>query len=369
VTDFDSILNEPDEPETPVVEATEPPAEPTPEPQTEVVAEAPVAEAQPEAAAPITREDGATWSEKASRWYKDGKIVAGEAPAAPVTPAPEAVTPTPVVEAPKVETPAPVAEPFAFRVNGKRYEIPGLVVPPEQSERVRQLLINGANHEQNFPRLQSESKQKLAQAEQRVEAVKGKYNAASVFLFDRLSQVLAEQPQELEMVKRELALMLKEADLTIPKSAPAADAEPEGVSEEAARAELATGLRELHEDLPGAKILSAEDRAEMEQAIQADIESYFVQREDGIYLDTYKLKARYERDLKIYTRAHQAKETAARDAKKVQDAARFNAGANAGHAAPPAPSKPKPALAAAPSGQKPDWDQRVNQIWREDDDE
>ena len=368
MNDFDQILNEPDElDEQPEAAAVEPSAEPTPEPETaEVVAEAPVAEA-PEVT-PITREDGATWSEKANRWYKDGKIVAGEAPAAPVTPAPEAVTPPPVVaEAPKPE-PTPVAEPFAFRVNGKRYEIPGLVVPPEQSERVRQLLINGANHEQNFPRMQAESKQKLAQAEQRVEAVKGKYNAASVFLFDRLSQVLAEQPQELEMVKRELALMLKEADLTIPKTAPA-EAEPEGVTEEAARAELAVGLRELHEDLPGAKILSAEDRAEMEQAIQADIESYFVQREDGIYLDTYKLKARYERDLKIYTRAHQAKESAARDARRVQDAARFNAGANAGHAAPPAPSKPKPALAAAPSGQKPDWDQRVNQIWREDDDE
>ena len=95
---------------------------------------APASSPEPEA---ITREDGATWSEKAQRWYKDGKIVAGEKPETAVPPSTASPTPEPpkveavAPEAPKTETPV-APEPFTFRVNGQKHAIPGLVVPPEQ---------------------------------------------------------------------------------------------------------------------------------------------------------------------------------------------------------------------------------------------
>jgi hypothetical protein len=370
-TAFDGVWSQQDE--TPEIEAARTGGEPAPDTAPETGA-APASSPEPEA---ITREDGATWSEKAQRWYKDGKIVAGEKPETPVAPSTPSVTPeAPKVEgvvapeAPKVEPPAPVVEPFTFRANGQKHTIPGLVVPPEQQELVRALLVDGMNHRQNLPKLQTEWKQKLAQAESLVAARTEKYNRAAVHLFDKLKALLAENPAELEMTKRELALMLKEADLTVPRAPePAAQAEPGGVDESAARATLAGYVKELFEDTKdAAKLFTPEDRKDFEAHVQDLIESFFVEHEGEIVLAEHKVEALFKRELTKLQRAHQAREDATRAAQKLTEAARFNAATNA-PVKPPVAARPKPALAAAPSGAAKTPDQLFREAWENADED
>ena len=382
---FQDILDEPDEAEAASpTSASEPAVAETPveatEPTTPAVESRTGEEPAPDGGtntaatpAPIVREDGASWSEKAQRWYKDGKIVAGEAPAPKVEQAPEALTPAPVAEVPKVEAPAPVvAEPFTFRANGQRHAIPGLVVPPEQQELVRSLLVDGVNHRQNFGRMQAEWKQKLTQAEQMVEAKSGKYNKAAVYLFDKLQTLMAEQPQELEMTRRELALMLKEADLTIPKAPESAQADDGGVDEGAARSTLSGYVRELFEDTQdAAKYFTPEDRKDFEAHVQELIESFFVEHEGEIVMDERKVEAHFKRQLGLLQRAHQARETVTRDVQKAKAAAAFNAAQTLTPKASPVPTtrKPTPALAAASGKTEKPWSKRVDDIFAERDDE
>jgi ribosomal protein S4 len=378
VSSFQDILDEPDEVETdaPVAEATaEAPAPETPEaPAPESV----VAEAEPviEATAPVTREDGATWSEKAQRWYKDGKIVSGEAPAK-VEQAPEAVTPV-VAEAPKApEAPAPVvAEPFPIRVNGQRILVPGITVAPEHQDAVRALLVDAYNHRQNFPRMQAEHKQALAQAE-----AKGKAEAETWFsLMSRTYKILtdpeavaalAQDPREIQFLKRELQLAFDAAQLRSQSLSPASEPAEEVDLEPAARATLAGYVKELFEDnAEASRYFTPEDRQAFERDVQELVEAFFVERDGEIMLNEVKVEAQFKRQLGLLQRAHQARETAARDAEKQKAAAAFNAAQKPVVATPPTPPRPKPALAAAPSGAKPKgWDQVVKDIWNDDDEE
>lgn len=126
MSDFATILDEVDEPDT-----TE---TPTPAPTSDapvVVSEAPedradtTVEPVADTDTPVTREDGATWSEKAQRWYKDGKIVAGEKPAPPVAP----VDQTPPSAAPAA-APEPKGEKFRYRYSGTTHELDGFEYDP-----------------------------------------------------------------------------------------------------------------------------------------------------------------------------------------------------------------------------------------------
>jgi hypothetical protein len=380
VSDFDDILNEADEPEVEAASTTS--TEPT-----EPVAEA-VAEETPVAAVDVPEGADATAAEATPtlpEGYKldalgrvhgpDGRVVSKEeaerikALAVPATP--EAVVPeVPVTPEPPAVTPAP--EPFTFRVNGKRHEIPGLVVPPDQQERIRALLVNGMNHEQNFPRMQQEWKQRLQQAEQMADAKSSKYNKASVFLWDKVATLLQDSPAELQMLQREVALMLKEADLSLPKAAAPAQPEVnEQEMEQAARVTLTGYVNELLEDTPdAAKLFSAEDRKDLEQAFQSRLNAYFTEHEGEIVLDMHTAKRDFERELRIQQRSHQAREAAARDAQKAKAAAAFNAAqVTKPTASTPSKPKPTPAPVAAPSGQRPGWDQSFKSAWNEDDTE
>lgn len=376
MSDFQSILDEPDEDVTPDSPSSEPAVE-TPAVEAAGTREEPALDAAPEtgtapASTPITRDDGATWSENAKRWYKDGKIVAGEPPTEPSIPKVDQVaastTPAPVApEAPKAPEAPVAAEPFPIRVNGQRILVPGITVAPEHQDTVRALLVDAFNHRQNFPRLQAEAKQRERVSEARTEAVKAKYNGASVYLLDQVEQLLAEQPERLNMVRREVALMLREADLALPKAE--AQSEQEVDLEPAARATLSGYLTELMEDLPGAKLLSAEDKQTIGKAFQRRLNAYFEEHEGEPALDTHKVKEDFEYELSIHTRAHQARETAARDAEKTAAAARFNAAQTSRPSQPPTPPKPKPVVATAPSGKGKSWDQAVKDVWNTDDDE
>lgn len=376
---FEEILNEPDEmEETPVESTSSTDTEPVAE---AVVESAPVAAvdvpegeaAAAEAPAPITREDGATWSEKSQRWHKDGKIVAGEPPVVE-SKVEQAATPATPVVAPVTPEPAPVTPPaeFTFRANGQKVSIPGLVVPPEQQEYVRNLLVAGMNHHQNFPRMQAEWKQKLQAAEQMAEAKSSKYNKASVFLWDKLATVLQDAPAELQMLQREVALMLKEADLALPRAgAPAQPEVNEQQIEQAARHTLSSYVNELFEDTPdAAKYFTAEDRRELAAAMDQLLTAYFEQVDGEIMLDTEKVKAHFTRELNLLKRSHQARENAAREAKAAKEAAAFNRGQQPTAAQTPVKTvTPKPVATTAPSGKPKGWDQSFKSAWDEDDEE
>lgn len=294
------------------------------------------------------------------------------------------VAPPKVEEAPKVEA---VAEPFRFRVNGERFEIPGLVVPPEQSERVRQLLIQGVNHERNFPRVQAEYKQKLAVETQRAEAMKAKYNKPAVHLLDRMDAapdwffsriqnadlreaLVSEWQREMGYLTKEIGFMLREADMNTPK----APAQPEAATVDPQQEELAyRGLLrgyvdELLTDSPDAKLFTEQDRKDFHEAAQQMAAAYFVEHEGETVLDERRVEAHFRRELALLQRAHAARDEAARESQKIKAAAAFNSAANT-PVQPPSQPRPKPALVAAPSGTAKTKDQLFNEAWNNDDDE
>jgi hypothetical protein len=374
VSDYQDILDEPDEEsETEVAEATaEAPAAETEIPAGEGrTGGEPAPDAAPQGDAPPAPAAGLPEGYKLDALGRvhgpDGRVVSKEeaekikAQAVPVVPS-TPVEPTPVVP----PTPEPVAPPapesFTFRANGQRMSLP-IVVPPEHHAKVRELLASGAA----WPAQRAQYEQRIKQAETAGSARSEKYNRASIFLLDKVEQLLAENPAELGMVRREIALMLKEADLTIP---PAATASDDGPSEDDAKATIAGSLRELYEDTPEAKVLSEKDRAEILQAITDDLNAYFTEHEGEIVLDFYKLRARFTRELTSYQRAAQARDDASRAAEAKRTAAAFNAANAPKPTAPtPKPIAPKPVVTTAPSGQRPGWDKSFDAVWKNTDDE
>lgn len=383
---FDDILNS-DEEQTettePTVETTEPVVDavvaesPAPE-QTEISEQAPVAEE----AQPITREDGAVWSPNAKRWYRDGKIVAGEAPAeTPSEPSiPSVPAAPPVAEAPKVE--APAGEPFVVRGGGQRHQIPGatvdalgrVTIAPEAVPQIKALFAAGIQHNANYGREKQEWTQKIAMAEQRGESRAKMYNEVATSLFDKVMddnwlQSLIDNPhREREFLRRELALSLERAKMSIPQQAAAPEPQPEQI-EQAFGQTLSRELDELLEDAPRG-ILTAEDIADMKAAFGRRMSAYAAEVDGEIMLDTHALKADFDREVKLAQRAAQQAIDAQKAAEKARAAAAFNA-ATAPKSPAPTPRKPTPTLVPAtkPSGKTPDWDQSFKSAWTSDADE
>lgn len=385
-SEVDAVLNEPDDdaPEMPDADTStatagdEPEAvaeSPAPE-QTDTSEQAPVAEE----AQPITRDDGAKWSETAKRWYKDGKIVAGEPPAAPVEASNPSTPQAPALEAPKVEPPkaeAPAGDPWQIRAGGSREKVavPGasimpdgkLVVAPEFVGRHRDIVAAGIQHLSNYGREKAQYMEQIREAEARGQAHGAKYNKASVYLWDKLSSVLAEHPQELDLIRRELAIELKSADLEIPKAQPVSEPAPEQI-EQAFSVGLGSYVDELFEDAPRG-VLSPEDIQDIRTAIGARMAAYAAEVDGQIMLDTHAVKRDFDREIGLIQRAHQREAAAREQAKKAQQAAAFNT-ANTPKSPAPTPRKPTPTPAhAAPSGKKPGWDQSFNSVWKDDGDD
>lgn len=377
---FEDILNEEDDvtEDTPSVET--PAAEPS---EVTAVAESPAPEqaetSEPvpvaEEAQPITREDGAVWSEKAKRWYLDGKIVSGEAPTVPSEPsAPSVADPAPIVEAPKVE--APIGEPWTVRGGGGKHAIPGafvtptgdIVVKPEGQAQVKALIAAGIQHNQNYPRERQSFQQQIRDAEARGEARAGKYNKASVYLYDRLASILSEHPQELDMIRRELAVELKAADLDIPRASAPQDAQPEQI-EQAFGATVNGYLDELIEDAPRG-VLTPDDVTDLRATFARRMVAYAAEVDGQVMLDTHAMKADFEREVRLAQRAAVKAAEARQQAERKAKAAAFNAAnTTSAPAVPPKKPTPKPVHATVPSGKKPSWDQQIKSAWDDDTDE
>lgn len=385
---FEDILNEQDDEtietvETPV-ESTEPviadePTAESPTPEQAASAE-PVSVA--EEAQPITREDGAVWSENAKRWYLGGKIVAGEAPALPEPSIPSVPAPVAAVEAPKVE--APIGEPWTVRGAGQKHQIPGAVMTadgklvvegPENIARHRDIVAAGIQHLTNYGREKQEWTQRIQQAEAAGQAKATLYNRVAADLFDKISddnwlQALIENPhREREFLRRELALSLEQAKLAMPAPSAQQESQPEDIEAQFGQT-MTEYLTELVEDAPKG-ILSPEDIADMRQTFGRRMAAYAAEVDGQIMLDTHAMKADFEREIKLVQRAQQQAARAAADAQKAKAAAAYNA-ANTPKA-PPAPTKarvnPVPAGTAASTKAPATWDQRVRDVWRDDDDE
>lgn len=381
MSDFQSILDEDDEPvetETPV-ETSENGSESAP-----AAAEAPTLEetetsAPVDVAAeaqPITRDDGAVWSENAKRWYLNGKIVAGEAPAAPSEASVPSVAAPLTPEAPVAPiVPTFAGDPFEVRGGGRKHAIPGAVIdkdgwvhiPPDAKGQTASLLAAGIHHNSTWQQERQTFQQQIQQAEARAELRSKKYNDASVFLFDKLAGFLGDHPQELSMIQRELGLMLKSADLDIPKTPAQPEVSQEQIEQRFA-ATLTDYIDEVLETVPGG-LFTAEDIADLKATAQRRMAAYAAEHEGDLVLDTHAVKADLAREVKLAQRAQQKALEATTAAQKAKAAAAFNA-ANTPKppAVPPRKPSPTPAHAAAPSGQKPSWDQAVKRAWADDDD-
>jgi hypothetical protein len=305
---------------------------------------------------------------------EDAERIIAEAKAAVPAPPPPAV-----VEAPKApEVPAtPPAEPFTFRADGQRIPIEGamlapdgtLTIPASQVANVRGMFAAAVAHRRSGDvAKQYEAKVKAAEA---VGEARGqKYNRASVVLWDAVSQLLAEHPDRLEMLRREVALTLREADMAIPKPQAAAPSEPQDL-EPAARATLDGYVSELLEDLPEAKLLAPEDQKDLRAAIQHRLNAYFELRDGQPMLSEVAVENDVKRELRMYQRSHQARESAAREAEAAKKAAAFNAAqVPKPTPKPPASARPQPAAIGAPSGaRKKGWDQAFKDVWSDKDDD
>jgi hypothetical protein len=384
VSDFDSILNEQDDDAETPVETTEPVIEAAAESPALVESETSAPAPDAEEAQPITREDGATWSENAKRWYLGGKIVAGEAPAPSEPSIPKVEAPL----APVAEVPAPIApigEPWTVRGAGQKHAIPGAILTqdgklvvegPENIARHRDIVAAGIQHLTNYGREKQEWTQRVQQAEAMADAKAAKYNSTATMLYDiltddeKLQRFINNLDDQRALLKDRISLHLEKADLKIPRAPQQAEQSGEEFETKFVRL-YDSSLEELLDDAPKG-LFTAEDVADLKAAYIRRINAYAVEHPQTkeTVLDFEELQKDFAREVRLAQRAQAAAIKAAEDAKKAKAAAAFNA-ANTPKAPAPTPAKPRPtpALAAAPSGQKPSWDQSFKSAFRDDDDE
>ena len=362
--------------ETPVAEIvpTEAVAESPAPVETSTEAPAPVAEE----AQPITREDGATWSEKAKRWYLDGKIVAGDAPAAE-TPAAVAPSNPSTPQAAPTEAAKPVEpSPYWVRHAGQKTTIPhtlrnadgSLVVSPEGVPIVSELFTQALAHRQSWPQQKAEYEQRLQLAEQTAAAKSGKYNRAAITLADAvlgspeadpslLTAILRDLPPEVHdrvvstcqresgYIRRDVDHVLKAADLEIPKAPAPQEMDPAQVIA-AVRHSTSEETESLLDEL--GRDLTPEQRKDISDAMLTHFKTFWDEREElggELGLDRHALKAAIEREVKVFARIREAALQAERVAAERAKATAFNSRQNT---PPPTPAKPaKPRVTATVS--------------------
>lgn len=226
--------------------------------------------------------------------------------APPVAPAPT----SPPVAA------VPAGAPFVVRGDGQRLTMPGSTLTPQgdllvQAEHIptyRQLIAEGLAHRGSWRQRETEYKQQIEHAGAAAEARVAKYNDASVYLFDLISDrsklaALVESPERIEMVRERLALMLERHDLNIPKTAATpAEQQPsannDAVMEQAARATLDGYLEELLES-PQAKAVydTPEKRQALGKRFQRRLNAYFQEHDGGIALHENSVDEDFKEEL------------------------------------------------------------------------
>src|SRR3990167_4620932 len=236
--------------------------------------------------------------------------------AAPPTSPPPAATPPP---------PAPTpGEPFVFRADGQKIQVPGaavstdgtLTIPADQVPTIRQLLAEGVSHRGSWRKEKAESDRQLAEAHAAVDAVKEKYSEVGTLMYRILFddpaalQALIDSPDRRELLQDRLALMWERSDLKAPKAtkAPDADAGQQNQQlEQAARQTLAEYVDELLETPQARAIYATEkDREEVKARYVRRLAAYFVDQDGELALHENAVDADFQDELKLRQAGRQA---------------------------------------------------------------
>lgn len=262
------------------------------------------------------------------------------------------------VTPPVVQPPAPKGDPFTFRAEGQRIPLNGafltpdgaLTVAPEQVPQVRQLFADAIAFRTTWRQKEADFKQQVEQAGAVEKARADKYNRAAILMWDRMTspewiRAAATDPRELEYLRRELDLELKQADLTIPKAEQPRQAAPQQDPqqlESQARDVLKGYVEELLER-PQAKAVydTQEKRQALEKRLQRRLAAYFVDQDGQLALHENRVDEDFEEELNERLAAKQ-------EAEKARKAAEFNAKRNQ-----PAPNVPPVVSTKAPPSQAP----------------
>jgi hypothetical protein len=295
-----------------------------------------------------------------------------------------AAFPVPEPVAPPVVTPEPVAppepEPYTVRFAGQKQPIPhtyrnadgSLVVKPEGVAVIQDLVTQGLANKHSWPREKAAYEARIKQAEAMAEAKPRKYNDAAVLMYDHITNPewlarAAQNPEIVDLLRQRIEITLQRADLAIPKAPEVESAAPDPQQlQQAAASVLSEELEDLL-DQPSAKTLfGADERKELSETMLSLMPAFFTEHEGEIVLDRHALKRAFEREVSKQQRIQSAALKATQDAQKAREAAAFNAAQK-----PSVPAvRPKPVVAATvPSTRPASWDQRVNDIWKEADED
>jgi hypothetical protein len=269
---------------------------------------------------------------------RDGSPVAPDEQArleAAATPVPATPT-TPPAPAPPV---VPAGEPFVFRAEGQKIPIPGaslsdqgLHVPIDQVPAIRQLLAEGMAHRGSWRQKEAEFNRRIEEASTVEKARADRYNAAAVFLFDKvndptwLQQLVNDPERELGLLRRELGLELKTREMQAPKAQTPAAPQPQEVDEaqltQAFSAALLDEVDELLEDPRYKGLFSPEDIKELKDDYTARMAAYAHVDNGQYFVDRETVKRAFDREVKTQQRIKQA-------AAEAQKAREFNEKRNA----------------------------------------
>lgn len=278
----------------------------------------------------------------------------------PVAPDEQAALEAAASAIPATEPPAPTqpigftGDPFVFRAEGQKIPLTGAVVdkdgwlhiPPDQQPMTRQLLAEGVAHRGSWRQREADWQRQVSEAGAVEKARADKYNAAAVFLFDRINdpnwlQAVQQDPErELALLRRELGLELKQREIAAPRApeAPKAEAPNQQQVEAAFTATLTEEVDELLEDPRIRGLFTPEEAEELKADFTERMAAYAAEVDGQIMLDRHAVKRAFDREVKTQQRIKQAAAEAAK-------ARTFNEKRNA-----PAPALPPVVSTKGPGG-------------------
>lgn len=289
------------------------------------------------------------------RFIKADGTQASEAEHAAIEAAAPASPPSPTPATPAPSTPP--GEPFVFRADGQKIPIPGaslspdgsLKVPAEQVPAIRQLLAEGVAHRGSWRQKEQDFERRVQEAGAVQEARATKYNHAAIHLLGIVEQLMAENPRELDLVRKEVGIMLREADLKAPRIEQPKAEPPSGEQlEQAARQTLDGYLDELLETPQARAVYATEEARRAVKARYGKLLNAFFQEQEGgdVVLHENAVDAVFMEELQDKLAAREATE-------KARKAAEFNAKrAQPAAPVPPVVSGKAPPAAPAPSTAK-----------------
>lgn len=160
------------------------------------------------AAAPITREDGATWNGTANRWQKDGKFVEGEAPATAAAEKKEATTEQQwepfAIKVDRAQV--PIEEAVVSRANGHTF----IAVPDAKFADFQRRIVRGYAAERAWRGIQQREQQleREAEIQKNRPAIRSDSEVEADLLLDLLKDKLPDvlEPHELDNLQLRVKL-------------------------------------------------------------------------------------------------------------------------------------------------------------------